>query len=68
MSRRAMTNERRAQVSAGLAIGFGAISLVMVLSSGANWAAIVAGSAILVGVVTLYRLRTQTATTEHKPL
>jgi hypothetical protein len=60
-----MTNEHRAWLSAGLAIGLGAISLVMVVPSGANWATIVAGSAILVGVATLYRLRT---TTDHEPL
>jgi hypothetical protein len=63
-----MTNEHRARLSAGLAIGLGAISLGMVVSSGANWAAIVAGSAILVGFSTLYRLRTQTTTKDHEPL
>lgn len=63
-----MTNERRARLSAGLAIGFGAISLVMVVPSGANWAAIVAGSAILVGPGTFYRLRTQTEAKDYEPL
>jgi hypothetical protein len=63
-----MTNERRARLSAGLAIGCGAISLLMVVPSGANWAAIVAGGAILIGLGTLYRLRTQTEAKDYEPL
>lgn len=63
-----MTNEQRARLSAVLAIGVGIIGLVMTVASQAvsNWAAIIAGIAILVGGHTLYRLRTQTETTEHE--
>lgn len=62
-----MTNEQRARRSAFLGIGVGIIGLgVTVTTPGLNWAAIVAGSAILVSIGTLYRLRTQTETTEHE--
>jgi hypothetical protein len=57
--RQRMTNEYIAQLSAGLAIGFGTIGLVMDVSplSAANWTTIVPGGAILVGIATLYKVR-----------
>lgn len=65
-----MTNRHRARLSAVLGIGLGIIGLVMGMSSPleSNWAAIPAGIAILVGIATLYRLRTQTETKDHEPL
>lgn len=65
-----MNTEQRARLSAFLGIGVGAIGLLMAVNSQSvsNWAASVAGSAILVSIVTLYRLRTQTETTDHEPL
>jgi hypothetical protein len=65
-----MNTEQRARLSAFLGIGIGAIGLLMAVSSQSvsNWAAIVAGSAILGSIATLYRLWTQTEPTEHEPL
>jgi membrane-bound ClpP family serine protease len=63
------TNEHRARLSAVLGIGLGIIDLVMTVASpGSNWAAMLGGSALLVGIATLYRLRTQTETKEYEPL